>query len=92
MNVFLPSFFFQKMFFVNIFLKVEIRIVLCYLMASHCNPMVLNLQIPSFIEAFLRVRRWVMLYASLQFRHLQAVAQPGGLGSTTQLSQVTKKT
>ena len=25
-----------------------------YLMVSHCNPMVLNFQIPSFIEAFLK--------------------------------------
>ena len=46
------------------------RIVLCYLMASHCNSMAFNLRIPSFIVAFLRVRRWVVHNASLQFRHL----------------------
>ena len=53
---------------------MEMRIVLCYLMASHCNPMVLNLQIPSFIEAFLRVWQWVMHYAPIQlgtFRQLR---------------------
>ena len=32
--------------------------------------MAFNLQIPSFIAAFLRVRRWVVHYASMQFRHL----------------------
>ena len=26
----------------------------CYLMASRCNPMVLNLRIPSFLKAFLK--------------------------------------
>ena len=30
---------------------------LCYLMASHCNPMIFNLRISSFVETFLRVRR-----------------------------------
>ena len=30
---------------------------LCYLMASHCNPMISNLRIPSFVETILRVRR-----------------------------------
>ena len=35
-----------------------------------CNPMVFNLQIPSFIVAFLRVRRWVVRYAFMQFRHV----------------------
>ena len=54
----------------KILLYVEIRIVLCFLKASHCNPMVLNVQIPTFIEAFLRVQRWVMHYASMQFRHI----------------------
>ena len=46
------------------------RIVLCYLMASHYNSMAFNLRIPSFIVALLRVRRWVVHYASMQFRHL----------------------
>ena len=36
----------------------------------HCNPMAFNLQIPSFIVAFLRVHWWVVHYASMQFRHL----------------------
>ena len=36
-------------------------------MTSHRNPMVLNLQIPSFVEAFLGVRRWVKHYAPMQF-------------------------
>ena len=45
-------------------------IVLCYLMASHCNPMAFNLHIPNFVVAFLRVRRWVVHYASMQFRQL----------------------
>ena len=39
-------------------------------MASHCNPMVFSLRIPSIIVAFLRVRRWVVDYASMPFRHL----------------------
>ena len=34
------------------------------------NPMAFNLQIPNFIVAFLRVRWWVVHYASVQFRHL----------------------
>ena len=51
-------------------LQAEMQIVLCYLMASHCNPMAFNLRIPSFIVAFLRVRRWVVYYASMQFRHV----------------------
>ena len=46
------------------------RIVLCYLMASYCNSMAFNLRIPSFIVAFLRVRRWVVHNASMQFRRL----------------------
>ena len=65
--LFLPR---KKLFSLNILLQAEMRIVLCYLMASHCNPMGFNLQIPSFIVAFLRVRRWVVRYASMQFRHL----------------------
>ena len=51
-------------------LQAEMRIVLCYLMASHCNSIAFNLQIPSFIEAFLMVRQRVVNYASTQFRHL----------------------
>ena len=51
-------------------LQAEMRIVLCYLMASHCNPIAFNLQILSFIVGFLRVRRRVVHYASTQFRHL----------------------
>ena len=54
----------------NILLQAEMRIVLCYLMASHCNPMAFNLHIPNFVVAFLRVRRWVVHYASMQFRQL----------------------
>ena len=46
------------------------RIVLCYFMASHCDSMAFNLRISSFIVAFLRVRRWVVHNASMQFRHL----------------------
>ena len=62
---------------------MEIRIALWYLMASLCNPMVLNLRIPSFNEAFLRVWRCVMRYATVRRcvmrypSHIQAVAQPG---------------
>ena len=58
MNVFLPSTAFafsyleKKLFSKNIWLQAELRIVLCYLMASHCNPMAFNLHIPSFIAAF----------------------------------------
>ena len=37
--------------------------MLCYLMASHNNPMTSNLRIPSFIVAFLRVLPWVVHYA-----------------------------
>ena len=44
--------------------------MLCYLMVSHCNPKAFNLRISSFIVAFLRNRRWVVHYASMQFRHL----------------------
>ena len=62
------------------------RIVLCYLMASHCNPMAFNLRIPTFIEAFLRVFRWIVHYASMQFRHLlykqEGWGLPGRLGAT----------
>ena len=39
-------------------------------MASHCNPMAFDLRIPNLIVAFLRVRPWVVHYASIQFRHL----------------------
>ena len=38
--------------------------MLCYLMASHCNPMAFNFRIPSFLVAFIRVRQWAMHYAS----------------------------
>ena len=48
-------------------LQAEMRIALCYLMASQCNPMAFNLRIPSFIVAFLRIRRWAVHYASMQF-------------------------
>ena len=91
MNAFLPSTAFafscleKKVFSKNILLQAEMRIVLCYLIASHCNSMAFNLRIPSFIVAFLRVRRWVVHNASMQFRHLlysKAVAQSGGLGDT----------
>ena len=41
-------------------LQAKMRIVLYYLMASHCNPMAFNLRIPSFIVAFLRVHRRVV--------------------------------
>ena len=51
-------------------LQAEMRIVLCYLMASQSNPMAFNLRIPSFIVAFLRVRQEVAHYALMQFRHL----------------------
>ena len=51
-------------------LQAEMQIVFCYLMVFHCNPMAFNLRIPSFIVGFLRVRRWVMHYASMQFRHV----------------------
>ena len=39
-------------------------------MASHYNPMAFNLRILSSIVAFLRVHRWAVHYASMQFRHL----------------------
>ena len=71
-------------------LLAEMQIVLCYLMASHWNPMAFNLQIPSFIVAFLRVHRWVVHYASTQFRHLlykQKCNQEGwGLKTLTQVT------
>ena len=54
----------KKLFSLNILLQAEMRIVLCYLMASQCNPMAFNLRIPSFIVAFLRVRSWIVHYAS----------------------------
>ena len=96
MNVFLPSTAFafscleKKLFSQNILLQAEMRIVLCYLIASYCNPMAFNLQIPSFIVAFLRVRRWVVHYASTQFRHLlyKQKRNQEGWGLKT-LSQVT---
>ena len=71
-------------------LQAEMRIVLCYLMASHYNPMAFNLRIPSFIVAFLRVRRRVVHYASTQFRHLlyKQKRNQEGWGLKT-LSQVT---
>ena len=61
----------KKTAFLEYLVVAEIRIVLCYLMASHCNPMAFNLRIPSLIVAFLRVRRWIVHYASMQFRHLR---------------------
>ena len=76
MNAFLPSTAFafsclkEKLFSKNILLQAEMQIVLCYLMASHSNSMAFNLRIPSFIVAFLRVRRWIVHNASMQFRHL----------------------
>ena len=96
MNVFLPSTAFafscfeKKLFSYNILLQAEMRIVLCYLMASQCNPMAFNLRIPSFIVAFLRVRRRVVHYASTQFRHLlyKQKRNQEGRGLKT-LSQVT---
>ena len=51
-------------------LQAEMRMVLCYLMASRCNRMAFNLRIPSFIVAFLRVHRRVVLYAFMQFKHV----------------------
>ena len=60
----------DNLFSKNTLLQAEMRIVLCYLMASQSNPMAFNLQIPCFIVAFLKVRRWVGHYASTQFRHL----------------------
>ena len=51
-------------------LQMQMQIVLCYLMGSHSNPMAFSLRIPSFIVAFLRVRRWVVHYASMQVRHV----------------------
>ena len=51
-------------------LQAEMRMVLCYLMAFRCNPMAFDLRIPSFIVAFLRVHRWVVHYAFMQFRHV----------------------
>ena len=62
----------------------------CYLMTSHCNSMAFNLQIPSFIVAFLRVCRWAVHYASTQFRLLlyKQKRNQEGWGLKT-LSQVT---
>ena len=73
-----------------ILLQAEMRIVLCYLMASHCNLMAFNFQIRSFIVAFLRVRQWVVHYASTQLRHLlyKQKRNQEGWGLKT-LSQVT---
>ena len=96
MNVFLPSTAFafscfeKKMFFQNVLLQAEMRIVLCYLVASHCNLMAFNLRIPSFIVAFLRVRQRVVHYASTQFGHLlyKQKRNQEGWGLRT-LSQVT---
>ena len=74
----------------NILLQAEMRIVLCYLMASHCNSMAFNLQITCFIVAFLRVRRRVVHYASTQYRHVlyKQKRNQEGWGLKT-LSQVT---
>ena len=71
-------------------LQAEMRIVLCYLMASRCNPMAFNLRIPSFIVAFLRVHRWVVHYAFMKFRHVlyKQKRNQEGWGLQT-LSQVT---
>ena len=80
----------KKIVFFNILFEAEMRIVLCYLMASHYNSMAFNLQIPSFIAAFLRFRRRVVHYASAQFRHLlyKQKRNQEGWGLKT-LSQVT---
>ena len=51
-------------------LQAEMRIVLCYFMASHCKPIAFNLRISSVIVGFLRVRRRIVHYASTQFRHV----------------------
>ena len=93
MNVFLPSTAFsclEKKMFQNILLQAEMWIVLCYLIASHSNSTAFNLQIPSFIVAFLRVRRMVVHYSSMQFRHLlyKQKRNQEGWGLKT-LSQVT---
>ena len=70
MNALLPSTAFA-------FSCLEKKIFLEYLVASgnmdcasHCNPMAFDLRIPSFIVAFSRARRWVVHYASKQFRQL----------------------
>ena len=76
MVVFLPSTTFAFSFLVKkkVFLEYLVlsgnKDVLCYLMASHSNPMAVNLRIASFIVAFLRARGWVVHYASKQFGHL----------------------
>ena len=46
-------------------LQAKMRLMLYYLMAFLCNPIAFNLRIPSFIVAFLRVRQWVVHYASM---------------------------
>ena len=75
MNVFLPSTAFA-------FSCLEKIVFLEYVVASRNTDcallfdgfslqlMAFNLRIPSFIVAFLRVRRWVVHYVSMQLRHL----------------------
>ena len=75
MNAFLPSTAFafsclEKNVFLEYLVVSGNTDCACYLIASHCNPMAFNLRIPSFMVAFLRVRRWVMHFAPMQFRHL----------------------
>ena len=75
MNVFLPSTTFafptsKKIVFLEYVVASGNADCALLFVASHCNPMAFNLGIPSFIVAFLRVRRWVQHYASMQFRHL----------------------
>ena len=61
-------------------------------MASHCNPTAFNLRIPSFIVEFVRVRRWVVHYASMQFRHLlyKQLRNQEGWGLQTPLAESLK--
>ena len=56
-------------------------------MGSHCNPMAFNLRV-----AFLRGRRWVMHYASMQFGHLLYKQQRNqeGWGLQTSLAKSLK--
>ena len=94
MNVLLPSTAFaffcsKKIVLQNILLQVKMWIVFCYLMASHCNPIGFNLRIPTFIVAFLRVCRWIVHYASMQFRHLLYKKRNQERWGLQTLSQVT---
>ena len=76
MDVFLPSTAFafsclEKKVFLEYLVVSGNADCSSYLMAFHCNPMAFNFRISSFIVAFLRVCRWVMHFASTQFRHQQ---------------------